>query len=67
MTNARYLGDAVYASYDGYGVMLTTGHHEPHKASNRIVLEPEIIEAFISYVATLKESLAAGDFTREQI
>jgi hypothetical protein len=37
----RYLGDGVYAQFDGYRVILTTGHHNAGLADNIIFLEPE--------------------------
>lgn len=59
MTHARYLGDGVYASFDGYGVVLTTGSHQYWAADNRICLEPQVIEDFQRYIKDLKERLAA--------
>jgi hypothetical protein len=46
MKNASYLGDGVYVHLDeGDRVILTTGHHEPEKADNTIVFEPEVLDA----------------------
>ena len=46
----RYLGDGVYASFDGYHVWLAVNHHE-----NRVVaLEPEVLSALEKYVASIK-------------
>ena len=36
----RYLGDGVYASYDGYQIWLDTRAQEP---VNRIALEPSVL------------------------
>ena len=47
--NAEYLGDAVYADYDGFMVRLTTDSHRPEEAGNTIYLEPQIIEALMNY------------------
>ena len=55
--NPQYLGDGVYASYDGYHVVLTTGSHERSEASNVICLEPEVIESLEGYVKRLRETL----------
>src|SRR3990172_7502346 len=66
MSHARYLGNAVYASFDGYHVALTTDSHIPAEAGNLIYLEPEVIEAFQKYLAALKKSLEAGE-TRGQL
>jgi hypothetical protein len=43
-----YLGDSVYADFNGYGVVLTT--ENGYGPSNTIVLEPEVIEALSRYV-----------------
>jgi hypothetical protein len=66
MSHARYLGDGVYAQFDGYGIVLTTGHHDPVEASNAIVLEPEVVNAFVNYRVALVESLQRGE-EREQL
>lgn len=49
----RYLGDAVYADYDGFNIILTT--ENGIEVDNRIVLDPEVLEALNNYVAKLKE------------
>lgn len=41
----RYLGDAVYASFDGWQIHLRTG--DGNRQS--IFLEPSVVEAFIQY------------------
>ncbi len=48
-----YLGDAVYADHDGFGLVLTT--EDGIKATNRIVLEPQVYHALQEYVESLKE------------
>lgn len=45
----RYLGDAVYATFDGYRIWLLTGSHDEHVATNRIALEAEVFEALVKY------------------
>jgi hypothetical protein len=47
-----YLGDGVYADFDGFAVVLTT--EDGISVQNRIVLEPEVIAAFEAYVARLR-------------
>lgn len=42
----RYLGDGVYASFDGYHIWLRTGSHDAEPA---IALEPAVIEALLEY------------------
>jgi hypothetical protein len=54
----EYLGDAVYADFDGYHVVLTTedGTH----TTNTICLEPEVLTALNHYVKGIKERLEAA-------
>jgi len=47
-----YLGDAVYADYDGVGLTLTT--EDGVSATNTIYLEPEVWVALLEYVKALK-------------
>ncbi len=51
--NNLYLGDAVYADYDGYHVVITTsdGTYE----TNRILLNPQVIQQLIDYYERLKK------------
>ena len=46
-----YLGDSVYADWDGCSVVLTT--ENGYGASNTIVLEPQVLEALRLYVKRL--------------
>lgn len=53
--NETYLGDAVYASYDGYQIRLRTGDY-----NNQVIyIEPMVWEALVRYV----DSLAAKQET----
>jgi sulfur transfer complex TusBCD TusB component (DsrH family) len=46
-----YLGDGVYASFDGYQIWLAINHHE-----NKVVaLEPSVLARLWQYAETLKE------------
>lgn len=51
LTNETYLGDAVYASFDGYQIWLRTGDGN----DNRIALEPAVMHALIAYVGGLRQ------------
>jgi hypothetical protein len=42
-----YIGDAVYAEWDGYYVILLTDSHD--HPSNRILLEPEVFDRLIEF------------------
>lgn len=48
-----YLGDAVYVEFDGYGLVLTT--EDGIRATNRIVLEPDVYLRLTEYVDRLRE------------
>jgi hypothetical protein len=47
-----YLGDGVYASFDGFNIWLDTRAQLPE---HRIALEPATYEALVSYVAYLQQ------------
>lgn len=44
---ASYLGDGVYAIFDGYGIWLHANHHE--HPTDRVYLEPEVFDALIRF------------------
>lgn len=41
----RYLGDSVYATYDGARIILTTENGLPDDPSNEIVIDSEVLYA----------------------
>jgi hypothetical protein len=47
----EYLGDGVYASFDGWHIWLKTGSHDD--PGNKIALEPSVYEALMRYHAKL--------------
>lgn len=54
--NQEYLGDGVYAVYDGYGVWLRANDFE--NPTDKVYLEPSVmraLEAFYLRMAKLKE------------
>jgi hypothetical protein len=52
----EYLGDGVYASFDGYHVWLAVNHHE-----NRVVaLEPPVLAALDAYAHRIADIVAAA-------
>ena len=57
----RYLGDAIYAEYDGHGLWLTT--ENGIATTNRIYLDPEVCQAFSHFINSLRapEPLEAGE------
>lgn len=53
MNEKEYLGDSVYAEFDGFGIILTTNNGTG--PSNTICMEPEVIEALNRFVKRMKE------------
>jgi hypothetical protein len=51
--NKIYLGDSVYAQFDGYHVILTTENGYPDDPRNRIALEPPVLHALNNYVQAI--------------
>lgn len=47
-----YLGDGVYAAFDGYEITLTT--ENGIEVTNTIVLEPEVLSALYVFVEFIK-------------
>ena len=43
--NHSYIGDGVYAQWDGYGFWLRTGDHRDHKCDAKIYIEPEVLDS----------------------
>ena len=52
--NKQYLGDSVYADFDGYGITLTT--ENGFGPSNTIYLEPQVLAALEDYKAYLRKA-----------
>lgn len=49
MSEKTYLGDSVYATFDGYHIILTTENGMPDDPSNRIALEPAVLASLSAY------------------
>lgn len=64
MSAKEYLGDSVYADFDGYAIILTTENGYPDDPRNRIVMEPSVFNALINYREGLKQvgQFKPGDF-----
>ena len=61
MSNLKaYIGDSVYADFDGYAIILTT-ENEPHCISNTITLEPAVYRALVRYVENLNRKEVKED------
>ena len=52
MENEIYLGDGVYASFDGYQIWLCTGDGN----NQRIALEPVVYSNLVRYANSLKNN-----------
>ena len=50
-----YLGDGVYASFDGFGLTLDLRGQDD---TTRIVLEPQVFDALVRYKARVSKVLA---------
>ncbi len=58
----EYLGDSVYASYDGHHIVLTTGHHDRQKAGHIIYLDGEVVANLKKFERKILSMLeASGD------
>lgn len=51
LTNHKYLGDGVYASFDGYQIWLHVGSHTSDPV---VALEPEVLKALNTYSQDLR-------------
>lgn len=45
MRNPEYLGDGVYAEFNGFGIWLRTGDYRQEIADDSIYLEPEVLDS----------------------
>lgn len=43
--NYCYLGDGVYAYFDGYGIWLRTGDHREELCDDKIYIEPDVLNS----------------------
>lgn len=53
-----YLGDGLYASFDGHQIALRAPRLD---GNSEVFMEPEVVNAFFSYVKTLNASRLGGD------
>jgi hypothetical protein len=52
----EYLGDGLYADFDGYQVILSANDRVDGSGStDRVALEPGVTDAFIRYIHRLRE------------
>ena len=56
MSNPKtYIGDSVYAEFDGYSIILTTENGYADDPRNKIYLEPAVYGHLIEWVDSLKK------------
>jgi hypothetical protein len=48
-----YLGDSVYANFDGNSIILTTENGLPNDPSNTIALEVPVLNALLRYARSV--------------
>ena len=56
--NHCYIGDGVYAEFDGFGIWLRTGNHTDELCDDKIYIEPDVLESlnrFVHYLRTRNE------------
>ncbi len=51
----EYCGDGVYACYDGFGIWLHANNHRAELATDKIYLEPEVLEALNRFNKAVRE------------
>lgn len=54
MPKWEYIGDGVYASFDGYHVILITCTGDPNFPDNKIFLDRHVVSSFQAYIERLK-------------
>ena len=59
MKNRQYLGDGVYAEFDGYQIWLYT--NDGYQDTNRIALEPSVFLALQTYEKNLTKITEPDD------
>ena len=53
-----YLGDSVYATFDGYMIALTTENGIPEDPSNVIFLEPDVVSSLEIFIKAVRQKEA---------
>lgn len=55
-SNSTYIGDAVFAEYDGFGIWLRTGHHRDERCTHRIYLEPKVLDNLVRFYKDMADN-----------
>lgn len=59
MERKQYLGDGLYADFDGYQIELYASNGE--RKTNSVYLEPGVLASFLIYIENLKKAMNAGE------
>ncbi len=59
MEMERYIGDGVYASFDGFGIMLELRAQLPTLPITKILLEPNVLKGINDFDRELRAHFAA--------
>lgn len=54
-TDEEYLGDGLYAAYDGYQIILGANDKVSGRPTDRVALESGVARAFIAYYERLRK------------
>jgi hypothetical protein len=49
----QYLGDGLYASFDGFQVEVFS--HDGLNKTNSVFMEPDILDSFIGFIKSIKQ------------
>lgn len=58
-----YLGDGVYAFFDGYSIRLRTGDHRDSEYDQEIFLEPEVLRSLNKFYERVTKKSNETDAT----
>jgi hypothetical protein len=56
-----YLGDGAYVTFTGYDYLLTANDHDPHRATDRVTLEPGAIALLTTFAAACEAEPPKAD------
>lgn len=49
-----YLGDGVYAEFDGFGIWLRANDHRDGLCTDKIYIEPSVLESLVGFYKRMK-------------
>ena len=60
MKKKTYLGDSVYAEFDGFHLILTTENGCPGAPGNKIYLDPSVVQSLLKFIEHGREGKGAA-------